>query len=896
MAKPKLPDKGNATKEDYLKFLKWGINHNTTARRGHFVVWERCRLYVVGEQWLEDNESDWASRLGFSPALKPRQVDDKSWYPMPVQNEMCAPIQNEVARLMGAGSKPYIRPSRSDSKRVKAAELSREVLNNRLNQMGWVSKQHRAINNMVTYGTMVLKSWWELDFTDMVALPGSDVHECPACHAMVSSLNPPVAKAADFLAANPLKIPAIQMPPPNTDGGSATIVACLSCDSMNPLQPAQPSAEQAQQTDQLGCPLGDLVPRGDTQITVCPVYDFFPENAGIGLEAADVTEWFEERIESVEWIRRHYLNGYKVKAEVSIDIGRYHPCVGSAAGFVNVDKKDGLFEAHAVVREFHQRPTVSVDDQGNPSVNKGRSIVMAGPEVVLLDDDYMIESQNNPGQLIPRVVYTITPFEIRDREVWGVSASEYMFSLQDTINTTLSQVQDARHRMGSPKILATEGMDLQFAGFSDTGYDGDILYYKPDGNGQGPKEFGNVQMAQNWIQEIAMAQKAISTAVGTMDVEIGQAPGKDLTAASAIMYLGEKAAERRKPRIARIKEAFCKIYRHQLQLMHEFYREPRVYSAFGKNDRWVVRSFQGADLMGETDVQFDDEPYYDVRMFRREVVKDGVQMGSISLDTADAKRKVNKELGIPLEINEEQNQQVQSAEEEWFEFFEETTEPAMSQRSDDPIIHYQVHELSLRSDDGKRMLSDCRFAQVELQMWGWEDKLNALESIEEQLKQPPPQAPVPGPGPNGEPEQGPLDPLSVDKYQQMLATRAQMETQIQQFPKAPELRINMIWNQMLATVFSQPTPPAPGVAPQDPAMVADRWSEIQRVLRWKAHIEAHFREAQKRATQAQAGMPVPAAPGSAETSAGLVPSPGQVAIPGAGAGPGATTGSGSGGR
>jgi hypothetical protein len=883
-----------ATKEDYLKFLKWGINHNTTARRGHFVVWERCRLYVVGEQWLEDNESDWASRLGFSPALKPRQVDDKSWYPMPVQNEMCAPIQNEVSRLMGAGSKPYIRPSRSDSARVKAAELSKEVLNNRLNQMGWVGVQHRAINNMVTYGTMILKSWWELDFTDMVTLPGANVQQCPDCGAMISTPQPPIDKAASFLVDNPLKAAAIQLPPPNTDGGTATIVACLSCESTNPLVPAQPSAEMVQQVDQLGMPLGDRVPRGDTQITVVPVYDFFPENAGIGLEARDVTEWFEERIESVEWIRRHYLNGYKVKAEVSIDIGRYHPCVGSAAGFVNVDKKDGLFEAHAVVREFHQRPTVSVDDQGNPSINKGRSIVMAGNEV-LLDDDYMIESKEHPGVLIPRVVYAIVPWELRDREVWGVSASEYMFSLQDTINTTLSQVQDARHRMGSPKILATEGMDLGFAGFSDTGYDGDILYYKPDTSSpqSKPEPFGNIQMPQNWVSEINMSQQAISKAVGTMDVEVGQAPGKDLTAASAIMYLGEKAAERRKPRVARIKEAFCKIYRHQLQLMHEFYREERVYSAFGKNDRWVVRSFQGADLMGETDVQFEDEPYYDVRMFRREVIKDGVQMGTISLDTADAKRKVNKELGIPLEINEEQNQQVQCAEEEWFEFYEEQTAPAMSQRSDDPIIHYQVHELSLRSEDGRRMLSDCQFSEVELQMWGWEDKLNALESIEAQLKQPPPQAPVRRPGPDGTPEQGELDPASVEKYQQALATRAQMEQQIQQFPKAPELRVFTIWMQMLAPLFAIPAPLAPGQAP-DP-MADARWPQIQRVLRWKAHIEAHFREAQKRAAQAQAGVPVPAAPGSAETSAGLVPSPGQVAYAGAGAGPGATTGSGSGG-
>jgi len=411
----------------------------------------------------------------------------------------------------------------------------------------------------------------------------------------------------------------------------------------------------------------------------------------------------------------------------------------------------------------------------------------------------------------------------------------------------------------------------------------------------GPDVMGNVQMAQNWIQEVEMSRSAIGRACGSNDIDVGNAPGKDLTAASAIMYLGEKSAVRRKPRVERIKEAKRKIYRHQLQMIHEFYREPRMYSVYGGNDRWTVKSFQGADLMGETDVQFEDEQYFDVHMFRREVIKDGVQLGTIAIDTADAKRKINKELGIPLEINEELNQQVERAEEEWFQFYEEQRQPAVSPRSDDPVIHYQNHELSLRSEDGRRLMDECGWNDVELALWGWEDKFMAMEAMEQSLKQPPEPPPSAGPGPNGEPEGGEPDPESVDQYAEGLAQRAKMEEAISRFPKAPELRVFMIWSQMLAPLFGMPQASAdPSVLPMPPDQ--ERWAKILHVLRWKAHIEAHYRDAQRRATAAQAGIPMPAAPGSAETSAGLVPTPGQVALPGPGAGPGATTGSGSGGR
>ncbi len=878
--RPKLPprvgdgEESPASPQDYLKFLKWGINHQNRPRLIRFRTWEMARLYESGEQWLEDERDEIAQRTGFSSTLRPRRVDSKDWFPMPTQNEFPAPRQNEIARLMGAGSRPYVRPSSADNKNVKAAEMGRDVLRNRLSELCWTETEHRATHNCGLYGTMILKSYWELDFTKMVRIPVEGVVKCPVCGSMYAGTDVSAEHYGPFAQQNPEKALLL-----GAAADVAQLFRCIgdNCAGGSPLEQYQPNPDEMMGQDIFGRSFSEEVPKGDTQLVALMPYDFYPENCGIGVTQQSMLEWFEERLESIDWVRSHFKNGYKVKPQsVPADIARFHPGAGALAGTVLSDSKQGIYENHVVVREFHKLPWVEVDDDGNPKANRGRSIIVAGEGTgahVLLDGDYLVESLNNPGTFIPRVVVETVPWEIRDREIWGMSISEYLFDAQDNINTTLSQVQDTRHRLGSPKILATPDMDLQFSGFEDTGYGSTVIYYRPGEKGEKPEVFGNIQMSQQWVEEVNMAISAMNRASGTMDVEVGEVPGKDLTAASAIMYLGEKAALRRKPRIERIKNAKKRVYKHQLQMIHENYREERLYYALGRRNKQVVKKFRGIDLLGETDVQMDDEPVYDVQMFRRETIKDGINLGTIAIDTADAKRKINKELGVPLEINDETNQQVEWAEDEWYRFSEENVLPSMSMRSDDHIIHYQCHELALKSEDGRKMMDDCNWGQVEMGLWGWEDKLMALEALEASLKQPPDPRPMAAPG---MPEDS-VDPNAVDVWQKGLAMRAQMQKKIQEFPKAPQLRILMIWSQILTEAQ---TPPSP---------------DVERVLYWKSHIEAHYREAQKRATVAQAGIPLPATPGATETRAGLTPTPGQISFSGPGAGPGATTASGSGG-
>jgi hypothetical protein len=492
--------------------------------------------------------------------------------------------------------------------------------------------------------------------------------------------------------------------------------------------------------------------------------------------------------------------------------------------------------------------------------------------VVLLAGDFMIESKRSKGRFIPRVHYDSTVWEIRLKELFGIGAGELILSNQDSINTTLAQVQDARHRFGSPKILAVEGMDLTYAGFADTGYNSDIWYYRPvEGVQQEPKPFGNEQMTTEWTQELDRYVDSIARTVGTMDVEIGNDPGFD--AAAALMFMGEKAAERRKPRIARNRAMKRRVFRDQLVRIHEFYDDERLYHVKGKNNRDEVKAFTGADLLGQTDVQLEDEPSYDVRLVERQNLKVAQEMGSIALDTEHDKREVNRILGISRELGEEKNVQIEGAQDEWLRFIEEDRDPVIKQREDAHVLHFETHVLDWMGPDARDLKDSCNFDQVELALWGWEEQFDQLMAMEAELKANPPQDPRAGPPPtrpDGTPDAAGAQ-FAVEQYEQ----RLQMQQTVQALPKPIELRLLAVWTPMLAAAQVQVTP------------------VMGRLMRWKAHFEGHYQLGKLQAMTA-AAVPAPAPPGSPETPQGLLPGPGQTTIPGSGAGPGAETASGAG--
>lgn len=904
MPRPPIPPKG-ASPDVLSHFLDHVLAKDTAYRIRRFRTWEKVRNYIQGDQWLETDYTEDPTR---SPFWKPIEMDAASWTPTPVQNEMIAPIQNEAARLMGQGSRPYVRPDNDDPKTAKACKVGKDVLLDRLEKVGWTELEYEGSFNLALFGTWIVRSSWEIDFTKCVTVPRQALR-CEACGTTLASPAIPDDQVETLLErddaveatavpdpANPL-VPARYkarakgcftcpprteavtqlLPEPGPDGLPATapvldeigqpIVRNL---GPVPLRPYMPTDEEAKSgADFFGRRLGEEVALGDTELRNVSVYDYFPQNGGLGVNARTCQEHGEEHVESLDWISARYVNGYLVEAEDPSVLMRWHPIVGGShfyfGGGMGPDR--GVFDHHSRVREWHKEPWME-----NGKRNKGRSIVMAG-RVVLVDGDYLIESKRSPGRYLKRAYYDSIPWEIREKELWGLGAAELITSNQDNINTTKAQVQDVRHAWGSPKIMAVEGMDLTYAGFADTGYNSDIWYYRPvDGVQQQPEPFGNQQMDTNWTQEIDREVDAIARIVGTMDVEIGNDPGFD--AASALMFMGEKAAERRKPRIARLRAMKRRLYRDQLERIHEFYREKRYYSVKGRNGRDQVRAFMGEDLLGQTDVQLEDEPFYDVRMASRLNLKTAFELGSLVVDTEHDKREINKILDVPREINEQKNVQIESAQNEWIRFMEEDRHPVIKQREDSHLLHYETHVLDWMGEEAQQLKDACDWDQVELALWGWEDEFLLLQETEDDLKLNPPLDPTQGPPPL-DPEGRP-DVAAAQHAVEMYQARVQQQQEIAALPKPIELRLLALWTRILD---------------KSPLVQVD--PVRKRLLRWKAHFEGHYQLARLDAQKA-AATPMPAPPGSPETPQGLLPSAGAPTVPGAGTGPGVETAAGGG--
>lgn len=870
-------------------------------------IWERARLYLASQQWLERDYTEDPTR---TPFWRPLQMTEANWIPTVVQNEFVAPIQNEAARLFGAGSRPSVRADNNSPKAARAAKVGSDVLLDRMENLQWTEKEYEGDFWLPLYGTWPVLSWWEIDYTKTVSVGKDSALRCTSqdCDFRLADAEVPQEKVAEFAHMKDrmdVKVtpdPNNPLVPPRMSGRAK---ACLQCEPKPPemqmlgedgqvvadaglrmpgapqpvpLESYTPEDEEAAGgKDFFDRRLGEDIPLGDTALENVSPYDLFPQSDGLEKTFETLDSCGIEQIKSLDWFAAHFENGHLVKAESAEEMTRWHPIVGGSSEYFGGawGADPDLFSNHARLRTWFRKPWIEGETREK---NHGVLVYMAN-NVMLSIGPLEVESQNRPGKYISRLHLDGVPWELRDKELFGLSGSELIFSEQDLINTERSQAVHARHLFGSPKIMAEEGMDLHFAGFTETRYDSDIWYYRPLTPGDKPFVFSGQEMGSGWERELQNDVGAINRTMGVTDVETGNAP-KDVSAASALQYLGEKASERRKPRVARIRSMKRRVYKHQLEMIHEFYREERFYSVKGKNDRTSIRCFRGDDLMGQTNVMVEDEDSFDVRLVQRESLESGKNLGSFTVDTAVSKRRVNTILGLPLDINADQNRQVEQAQEEWIRYIEDGVEPAVDMRGDYHTIHFQCHQLDLETDEATLLKDEVDWNQVQLALYGWEEQLTALEGAEAMLKMP---DPAPKPDPNGN--------ISPDEVQHAVAEqqkRAQMRQMLEGMPRAPELRIAWLWDKILqgANIGWGGPEGTPG---------ADRRRTGMTLIRFGAHSEAHYRLSQATAMAGAAGVPMPAAPGGPSNAAGMMPGgPGGPAAPAPGGGPTGSTASGDG--
>jgi hypothetical protein len=794
--------------------------------------WNRTRLYDARRQWLRPYNAG-GGRLWFT--WEPiRFKRGHVRFPMPIRNIFSPAIQNETARLIGVGAKPYVRLD--DESKEEGARVAKQVLLGRNEQTKWDRENRKGAYHAAAFGQWICEVGWQVDRTQTVRGPVLEAVKCPTCDFALAEPSVSALQAQDMNASNPMAAHTMMEP------GQEPRFEARDCPSCGvPLEPYEPPPEVYQgQLDAIGRPLGKDRPLGEEYAQTKSPYSFWPANQGIGYESVDeMMEYGFREPKALHWLSSHYENGRLVKQEGSYEAYQHHPVVSAWGLVYNADR---LWQGYNLLDRWYLKPC--------PEFPRGRAIEMAG-YVLLYDGEYYI-----PGTDIPRSDVQVAPWELREGEIWGKSLAEDLFSVQDNINSGIALAMDIQQKWTSPKLILHEGMNLQFEGGANGGYASDIWTVNtrglpPEMKDKFPMPFGNTGAPGTLWQLYDRDTQHVQTASGAMDPEVGNVSGVELNY-SALVFAASRSAERRRPRVDGFRLLKRAVFTARLRLIAALYREDRLIRYRDDSEKWAVRQVRGFMLEDQTDVALEDEPLVDTGVAIRASIAEAAKYGTLKTSMQGAPygtdRRINRALGLPENLTEDRNAQEDEAINEWKTYVDEEEEPVIDQQADNDMIHLQVHTLSLDGREARELREALKgyglsWGNVLKAAWEWERLLTDLTMIQQLVAK--------APKPEDMLKTG-MPPVQMQAMQQQIQ---EQRMKVLGFPSVLELRVENVWLRLLAVH---------GIQVQSP--------ELKKLVRFKAHTLAHWLRLQP-GHPALAGAMPPAGGG------GMAPAMGPAGLP-----------------
>ena len=721
-AEADLPPIGQGDPKPLRKWVDEGLTYESTIYGNRCSTNRKAELFDQGKQWLQPASSGYDSG-GYSQWVSAdRDFGNSSAIPMPVFNEMFGARTNESTRLARPDYLPVVKASFSnqDIKIKTQVRNSQRALLHRLKQIKWERTIDIVCLHLPLYGGAWVRSEWLSRWDETILVPLS-ASQCPQCQGIFAATSPaaaPQERNTPRPALSKLSQPGDPCPvcsgmgqgmspgmSPGMGQGMGQGMGMdmgggqMSLPGMTPpappLNPYQPSMEEAGNTDRLGNPLGEPQPIGDWDISICSPYDVFPRNMGIDMTPGDdVPDITESRVVSLDYISLRWPDqAPNVKSESPAALALYHPIAGSPH-FQSGMMGSTLFRNSTRLKSRHKRPWV---EKGSRLPNKGRSVIMAGNEI-LLDAPFLLDSLNYKGEFVPRVHYEYIPWEYRDgaRTLQGMSQSELLFDAQEGANEARSQTMAVRQRMALPYYIVSKSHNLEIQAAKE-GVAGSFWMIDPDPTmpNQMPQRFNNETIDAGVSQEREDYLSFISR-TSLREVETGAVPpGAD--AGVTVRLLKEAAGEQREARIKRIKIGCGSIFKHGADLQSHLYIEPRdiAYMDDIGQEAWDVVA--GTDLCHNPIVEA--EPSQSDEDEQRLLIQSLVTTGVITPGQMDIRTKLKiarlqagqTQQSMIDDLFEDENKQEKSAKEEFVRFRDQNRIPVVDPSLDNSATHYDQH-------------------------------------------------------------------------------------------------------------------------------------------------------------------------------------------------------------
>lgn len=837
---PAIPaDLANATNNSHATecriFMDHVFRYETLKRAELERAWNRARSYDRNRQWLRPMRGGAGGRMWFAwEPIVLNKGDAK--FPMPTRNIFSPAIQDEKARLIGVGSKPYVRLDDKDAE--DAALLAKHALIDRNEKTNWKEQNHLGCYHAAMFGQWIQECSWDVTRLKTIRGPVLGAVKCDRCNFALADPNVNAQQAAQLRTtkAYPGNVHRIVNTADGT--GKDQVQGCVDCNSpMGPYEPppAVFNAQGAAGADMFGQPFGKDRPLGEDVTRVISPYSAFPGNQGFGYQTAeDMEEIGLRTTETLNWIKARHEDTEGLRPEENKELFRHHPATsafGPSYGY------DGLWDQYALYDRWFLKPTTDFP--------RGRAIIMAGRKLLFSGELFIA------GTDIPMTGIQWAQWELREGEIWGKSLAEDLHSVQDNINSGVSQAMELGQKWTNPKMIMHEGMNVDFSGGNNSKYASDIWTVNtrglpPEIAAKYPYTFGNTGNPGTLFQLYDRDHDHVETASGARAAEVGNVSGVELNY-SALLFAAQKSAERRKPRTDGIRELKRKTWSHRLRMIAGLYTEERLIHYQDDHSETRTRKIKGLELKNQTEVTLEDEPIVDSAIAERASIQQGLSWGTIRTSAAGgpygADRRINRAIGVPESLNEDRNAQEDDAREEWETFQTNGEEPYIDRVADNHAIHYATHNAALESREARELKaalkkSGITWGSILRVTWEWERMLGDLLLSQQVVRA----------APKPDVLARELPPAQIAQVQQKL-TQAKARTM--SFPSVLELQIFDVFSRLIAANEIEMTP------------------ELHTLVRMKSHALGHWK-------LAQAGPVMPAPPPGA-------PGPGGPGGPGGGA-------------
>lgn len=704
-------------KDRYFNF--WNVYRCRHMERMAQALW-----YQLSRQWVElDNEILVDGVRGYF--FRDLQASSQAEMPRPVTNYIAPSVETELASLGKRQLTPTVLTTSRDPRIQAAAKVAKEILQDRMRKLGWDEIRDLSIFLTVVTGTGCIKSYWDETYADLTPVGSPYAASCPTCGTVLSSTK--VSKS--LLETTPVKnSELIRDVPPESMGEEEAVELnhCPTCDDPIPLQKYDVGEDEvnSQASDFFGRPLGLLVPKGNTAMEAVSPFELFPQNSGIGITPETCKIWGQASTRSMDWIEERYPDFvHEVQPDDPYELMRSHPLLGewSLLGHYHPSYDSGIFDDHAKVFELHHEKTFRFPE--------GATLVIAGGKVLEFGPLYKTVG----GIAVPKVAYAGARFKPRHGEFWGHSLVDDLISVQNRINGMDAQVIDARERMGSPNMAIPDDMEVNGPEFFSEWGGGKWLRYRlsalnPNAK---PEVLEGRAMNQEVWRERDQAIADIKHVAGPQDIEQGEAP-RNISTTSGLQLLGEQAERRRAPRERSLIMMYEKIWSHQLRLIWAYRSEKDEYDVETPEGEWETKQYDRNAVQGQNKVIIEKQAYVDKSLYQREGTREAQADLLYDVTTQAAKKKILELRGLPTDVNEDLNRQVDLGKQQWVDFVEEGIIPIIDETIDAHRIRYQELATFLLSDEGKRLEKAVGWPEVSRILGSkWKDELMNMEMMDQ---------------------------------------------------------------------------------------------------------------------------------------------------------------------